>query len=387
MFREVPIQHGRVWRFVTHVFYLFGLLGSLFIPFRFHLLPFQLAVNRFVCAPIMATFFPSKSNIDISSDSLWLLLLLGFLLMVSVVIVSFSWIIRVNSNRFKPLINSVLVYYIAVILLKYGFDKITKSQFYLPEPNTLFTPLGQLPKDALYWSVMGLSYPFSLVVGITEAVVSLLIIVRRTRVFGLLLSAGILAHIVLLNLSFHISVKVFSLFLLGVNILILQPFLRDVFGFFFLQKTTSIALLPQSPLDNLPIWRRVGVKVFIVCCLFIEALYPQINGKSFDDDTETRPPLHGAYAVQDATDNLKLFFFHRNNYLILQQNDDTFIDYKCLVDTNFRQIKLLDYAQKSYTLQYKVLADTLWITGQIGRQNINIRGVSIPWKTLPALKN
>ena len=44
-------------------------------------------------------------------------------------------------------LHTGVAWFLALQLLQYGFDKVFKHQFYLPEPNTLYTPLGLLPPD------------------------------------------------------------------------------------------------------------------------------------------------------------------------------------------------------------------------------------------------
>jgi len=38
------------------------------------------------------------------------------------------------------------------MLLNYGTDKLFLEQFYKPDANILFTPLGFLDSDILFWS-------------------------------------------------------------------------------------------------------------------------------------------------------------------------------------------------------------------------------------------
>src|SRR5205085_9499653 len=116
------------------------------------------------------------------------------------------------------IIYQLFIYYLCLQLLKYGVDKIFKNQFYLPEPNTLFTPAGMLDKDILYWSTMGTSYGYNIFLGSLEIAAALFILIKRTRLIGLLLSLGILINVTEVNFGFDISVKLFSLFLLFFNL-------------------------------------------------------------------------------------------------------------------------------------------------------------------------
>src|ERR1041385_6593850 len=59
---------------------------------------------------------------------------------------------RLNNEKLLYWLFAVMRYYLGFMMLFYGFDKVIKLQFYFPEPNTLFTPIGKLPHGSLYWS-------------------------------------------------------------------------------------------------------------------------------------------------------------------------------------------------------------------------------------------
>ncbi len=95
-------------------------------------------------------------------------------------------------------------YYLALQLLKYGFDKVFKAQFYLPEPNTLFTPLANLTPDILYWSAMGTSRFYSVFMGLLEIIPAILLLFKPTRVIGAMIASLVLLNVVMINFGFAI---------------------------------------------------------------------------------------------------------------------------------------------------------------------------------------
>ena len=50
----------------------------------------------------------------------------------------------------------------------YGVQKLLMQQFFTPEANTLYTPLGRLDKDILFWTTMGLSRGYNIFLGVVE---------------------------------------------------------------------------------------------------------------------------------------------------------------------------------------------------------------------------
>ena len=139
-------------------------------------------------------------------------------------------------NRILQFFSLLFCYYLILMLMKYGLDKIFKAQFYLPEPNILYTRLGQIDKDFLYWTSMGTSRLYNIITGSVEVLAALLILFKRTRMTGLLLAAASLVQVVAINFGFDISVKLYSLFLLSLSLYLLAPYYRRIYTFLFTQR-------------------------------------------------------------------------------------------------------------------------------------------------------
>jgi hypothetical protein len=112
-------------------------------------------------------------------------------------------------NKIRPIIR----YYLALILFIYGFSKVFKAQFYLPEPNLLFTTLGNLDKDILFWSTIGSSRSYSIFLGIIEIIPAMLLLFRKTSFIGSLIATGVLLHVVAINLLFYFCENLFTFFI------------------------------------------------------------------------------------------------------------------------------------------------------------------------------
>ncbi|WP_435522525.1 hypothetical protein [Chryseobacterium indoltheticum] len=120
----------------------------------------------------------------------------------------FSLIIKPKwTEIFLIVTEYVCVFYISIVLIKYGFDKIFQTQFPEPEPNILFTRFGNLDKDILFWSTIGTSKIYNIIMGSIELFSGILLWFRRSRFLGLLLAIICLAQIFIINISFDISVK------------------------------------------------------------------------------------------------------------------------------------------------------------------------------------
>ncbi len=296
----------------------------------------------------------------------------------------------------------ILRYYLSLVLLQYGFAKLFKTQFYLPEPNTLFTPLGFLDKDILYWSAIGSSKFYTIFGGFLEVVVAILLLFRRTYVLGSLLSVLLVSHIIAINIGFNISVKLFSSFLFLISCILVSPQLKALFYFFFSQKVISLKQISISYTTRKAKLVYFFLKSVVLIWLGIMSLYPYFLKGNFDDDTVKRPKLHGAYRIisnelknrqEDSTNyfllpkDTKRIFIHRKNYLITQSENDEFVDYKITYKPN--QIQVYS-SYSSYLPTRKTDFTYIFVNDSIVEFKSDwqqIRLQKIDWKNLPLLND
>ena len=369
---------------------VFSILGFLFIPLTFFAFEYQYRVTRFIFLPpvafIQQQLFPGAiRNIDFSSDTIGLNILLVLLLIISFLLVLGLQLVKVKTTRIIPIFKLLSAYYIAAVFLKYGFDKVFKRQFYLPEPNILYSNFGSLTKDTLFWSTMGTSHFYSVLTGVIEVIAGLLILFKRTRVAGFFLALVVAINILLINIGFDISVKLFTLFLLMVLLFNLYPFLKNTYAL-FIQHTQV-----KSSVNK---WLHVCVCAGIIGLILV----PYISSRNFNDDNAERPFLHGAYQVEHFTINndslsksdfpYKRFFFHRNSYIIFQREDDSMVDYFFEINIGTKQMELRDYENNKIVITYNYDEKTgaLQLTFA-NKSNWIIGSTALNWKALPAVQD
>lgn len=262
------------------------------------------------------------------------------------------------------LLKTVLASILFFFLFKYGWDKITKQQFYMPEPNTLFTPLGKLSKDIAYWSLVGSSYPYTVSLGIIEVITALLLLFKRTQFLASLLTVAIFGQVVLINFSFDISVKLLSGSLLLFSIVYSLCFLRNwkgIFGF------------AMQKISNNSSRKHRMIKFAFSGIVIAESIFPSVFSGNLNDDHYPRLAHHGAYRVYGSRE-VKHLFIHRRNYLILQSKNDVFTDYR--IDT---------HGSDQYTAsQRNIICD--WRKNQIIMGNDTFRIEKTPFNSLPILQ-
>ncbi len=293
---------------------------------------------------------------DLASDSTsWYLL--GFFWIILSGMISVCWSFFEKKNyHYNWLFGCFIVgisYYLSLALGTYGLSKVFKHQFYLAEPNLLYTPLGEISPDLLFWTSMGTSHSYNIFMGGLECFAACLLLFRKTRFWGGVVALGVLSNILAINFCFDISVKLYSSFLLLLSILIVLGHSGST-DFDILYKIKPGIALKEfyGKYFNKTIYRilKIGIIGFLVLNLF----YPYYYTGNYNDDAAPRPAFHGAYDIPvfiingDTIPSLltdqrrwKKAFVHRRGYFIIQAMNDQMKDYKFEADT-IRKIWILE---------------------------------------------
>lgn len=294
--------------------------------------------------------------------------------------------------------HAALSYYLALQLLGYGLNKIFKHQFYLPEPNTLFTTVGQLSRDILYWSAMGSSYGYTVFAGALEVLPAALLLFRRTRSIGAIIASAVMLNVVAVNIGFDISVKLYSTFLLVLCIIVAAPGVAKLYELLVRHRRVDggeWAPTFRSPRSTAA---YAVAKALVIGCIVWESMIGYVTADNFNDDTAPRPFLHGAYAVDTfirngdtvaplltASDRLKRVFVHRRGYFITQTTNDEIRDYRLAYDrTNgVLHLRAADSSTAALAYEFDEPTGRLLLRGRIGGDSIEVRARRIPLEGLP----
>ncbi len=350
----------------------------LFFPMSWNVFAFQNTLTDFIFMPLVRLFFPET---DLTSDAKGLYLLVGFLLGISLIAQGFFLRMKTEKfNRTMNILRTASVFFLSAMLLKYGADKMFKAQFYLPEPNLLYTPMGKLDKDILFWSTMGTSYEYNLFIGIMEIIPGILILFSRSRKLGLIIATGVFLNVFAINISFDISVKLLSFILLIMSSYLVYPFLFNTKE----NEKTYASIKPK--------W----ITAVLIGLIFIESIGPYILRGNFNDDSASRPIMHGAYEVTHQGDtegnslfdlNIKRVFIHRDGYMIFQFENDDMADFALKIDALKQTMVLTDYSEAQQILRYRYNRKTKVLQLQNTNGTSVLSAKAIPWRKLPLLRS
>ena len=348
----------------------------LLLPYEYHLLSVPLnAIHEAAYPLITAIAGPLTFHSD--SSGMYLLLLVAPLLGTVTAGLMLLPALKKAEGKAYRWTQTMMRYFIVLELWKYGFIKLIKLQFYLPEPNTLYSPLGDLSKDIAYWSVIGSSHSYVVFMGLTEVIAGTLLLFRRTRFAGLLLALGIFINVLMVNISFDISVKLFvitTLLMVAGCLTAYENQLRYLFGFPLKQQ------LEKSAVNHN---RYSWLTALVISVFVVEAVYPAVQMESFNDDEVARPEHHGAYAILNH-DLLRKLYIHRQGFVIFENAAGERLDlkitggsgenYRLLNERDNRQSTLSWKSERAVTWQHDRTTDTLYLQ-------------QLPYRELPLLQH
>ncbi len=311
-------------------------LFFLFLPFPLHLFPeigaplskLLLPVTHWISGIPLETLEKTGTF----SDSIHLFVQSGLLGLVAI---PFGLLLQKNqkAHAYFPILPALIAYILAFFLLKYGLEKFTRLQFPIPPANLLYTPLGQLDKDLLFWTSMGTSQSYGWFMGFVEIFAGILLLARKFRVLGAIMATGIFSNVLAINIGFDITVKLLSLMLLLSALYLLSPHLVKIYR--FLTGTAMSPLQLPANVNFSPFYQRIA-KGRILAIIALECGLPIIEHLSSSEvhTTLQNSTFEITEIAQSPTvfevPSLRRIHFHRDGYLITESTTGQFNSHKIL---------------------------------------------------------
>lgn len=203
--------------------------------------------------------------------------------------------------RLEAWLRAYIRFALGAVLIGYGSYKLVQSQFPPPPLHRLQQPLGDFSPMGLLWTFMGFSHAYGAFAGLVEFAAGALLFFRRTTTLGALLAVAVMSHVVVLNFTFDVPVKIYSMHLLALALYLLVPDAARLLDFFVRQRATAPRVDP--PLVASARVRHLAAVAAAVSLLGVggTALFGSWNqAKNYSDDA-ARPPLYGIYDVIEFT--------------------------------------------------------------------------------------
>lgn len=354
------------------------------LPFPYSVLPRLGEWLTQLLAPIgfsiAGMFVESEKTLALHSDSSIQYGIVLFLFLVAIIVAILLKKFNKNDRIYDWLHYSSCAI-LFVFLCKYGVDKIYLLQFPEPEPNLVYTPVGQLHKDILFWTSTGTSSIFNYVIGFTQIAIAMLLLSARLRFVGILFSVVSFAYIFLINISFDISVKLLSatLFVNSLNLLSTYPDrIKNLLGY-------QVPLAKVKKQDSKR-W-HASLKAIFVAIVCLEVLLPFTSFNS--SETVGSNARSGAYEVIESSESelfsdAKKIFLRTDNFLVLEEKDHTIKDYPVTWNIANNRMKFKDVY---VTVNRAKLDDSLQLKWNEQGKEMCLTLKRLPWKTLPVFKD
>lgn len=190
-------------------------------------------------------------------------------------------------------------FYLASVMITYGSVKVIQSQFPAPRLDRLLQPFGDASPMGLLWTFMGASASYNVFTGAGELLGGLLLTTRRTTLLGSLVCFGVMGHVAMLNFSYDVPVKLFSMHLVAMSLFLMAPDLDRLARMFVLNR-------PVEPAALRPLWRwkwahRGGLvlRTLWVALLLGTSLQGAHESRKTFGDLMPRSPLYGIWDVEE----------------------------------------------------------------------------------------
>lgn len=171
-----------------------------------------------------------------SGDTSWAWTDLWMMLSLSLIGASIWVLVEKGKTKYDELdfwLTLFVRYYVAIVALGYGLIKVFPLQMSFPAESSLATPLGDLLPMRFSWFFIGYSDSYQIFSGLMETLTGLLLLWRTTATLGALMATGVFANVVMLNLSYDIPVKLYSIHLFIMSVyLVMQERVRLIHFFF-----------------------------------------------------------------------------------------------------------------------------------------------------------
>jgi uncharacterized membrane protein YphA (DoxX/SURF4 family) len=275
----------------------------------------------------------------------------------------------------------IVRYYVAMIMLSYGFAKLHNGQFPPNSIGRLEEKIGDMSPMGVVWTMMGASTGYTFVSGLLEAIGGLLLLFRRTKTFGALFSMTVMINVALLNFFYDVPVKIFSSHIVLFCVFIVSGDAITLYRFFVLHQPSQLRFKKRTSDKK---WKRItltGLK-WLVVAFFIW------SSSSVLFYTPPAVPMEGAYSVdkfiinnQEMPSNdsfgwKKILISYPGRTNIILNNDSTKA-FQSVLDTGKRTLMLRKTDEQNIYayLHYNTQKDSIIFTGNRGSDSIKIKTI------------
>ena len=300
---------------------------------------------------------------------------LDFTLLVVSLIAAALWSVidrnRAGYDRLATWFHLFVRFALAGQMFGYGVVKFIPLQMPFPSLTRLVEPFGNFSPMGSLWYSVGAAPGYERFAGAAEILAGILLMLPRTAMLGALVCLADMIQVFMLNMTYDVPVKLFSLQLALLSLYLLAPEFTRLFEFFLSDKT--VAPSTQSQLFQTRRANRfafAGQVLFGVVLIGANAYSASRDWKEYGGG-RPKSPLYGIWNMEQfsmdghphpllATDNsaIRRLIFDRPDTVAVQQMDGTFVYYDAKFDVKGGTLALSKDDDKSWhsNLHYQTSA-------------------------------
>lgn len=210
---------------------------------------------------------------------------------------------RSNYYRLWRIFVMVMVYYLIYYMSIYGFIKVFWLQMPELRIDRLLKTYGQSSPMGLLWTFMGASKTYSVYAGLSEVIAGTLLIFRRTRTLGGLVTFGVMFNVFILNMAYDVPVKLFSAQLMIMGLYIALIDYKALLNLFWFRKSFEPHRWEPFFTSKRNNYILLSIQVFLVVHMYWLRIDQGIDGRKQYGELRPRSPLYGLYDVTTFVQN------------------------------------------------------------------------------------
>ncbi|HTE34665.1 MAG TPA: hypothetical protein VK666_30005 [Chryseolinea sp.] len=375
-----------------------------FFPAPLNFLPFVVQFDAIVSAVwtpaivwVGKTVLKLEEEITVlpngSGDTTWNYVQVLIVLTISTVGTILWTILDRKRHNYDRLFYWMIVglrYCTGIVLINYGFAKIIPIQFLLPLDSYGIT-YAESSAMGLLWRFMSYSSAYNFFTGGFEALGGLLLLFRRTKLLGGLISLTLLSNIVMLNFTYDVPVKLWSIHLFIMTVIVLLPDASRILNFLVYNRPTDSVLITPV-FKNKTIALIVGVckAIFIVGIIGID-ISAGLSASRMFEETAGASPFAGNYEIQEHIVNhdtlppllndprrwhminVKWNEFSKSEKAGVQYMDMATVLWDIRSDTLRHRINIFaGDSSTGYKFKYKTIGDVYYLKGTLLNDSIHM---------------
>jgi len=204
---------------------------------------------------------------------------------------------RKNYSTLLGWLTVLVRYYLALLMITYGFAKLYYMQFTFPSVSRLDQELGDFSPMGLLWTFMGYSKGYTMFSGALEFIGGIFLLSRYTTTLGALTTFGVMLNVMMLNYCYDVPVKILSTHMVLMSLFLIALDGKRLFNFFFSNQKVEPYIFPEVVPAKFVTAKNV-IKYLAIIGFLCYSIY-EMNGykKKWGPDAP-KPFFYGKYVVE-----------------------------------------------------------------------------------------